>query len=116
MSRLLRLKASIIFLSLVPVQALAEDWPCYRLEFNYSVNKRLNWFIIDRAGDLVLEWIRDDELIILETRSIGTGIQVRQAIEPNGEEHSYRMVDDKLLFDMSVYEPGCERQGRDSSR
>ncbi|WP_395449955.1 hypothetical protein ACHMW7_09160 [Aminobacter sp. UC22_36] len=116
MSRLLRLRVSIIFLSLVPVPALAEDWPCYRLEFDSWSNKRPNWFIIDRAGDLVLEWIRDDELIILETRSIGTGIQLRQAIEPNGAEHSYRMVDDKLVFDMDVYEPGCERQGRDSSR
>ncbi|WP_395449957.1 hypothetical protein ACHMW7_09170 [Aminobacter sp. UC22_36] len=116
MSRLSMLKASIIVLSLVPVQALADDERCYRLEFDAAANERPNWFISFSEVDNTLEWIRGEELIILETYSGGTGIPVRGATEPNGEEHSYRMVDDKLLFDMSVYEPGCERQGRDSSR
>lgn len=99
---------------MMPVQAFAVDGQCYRLEFDYAANERPNWTLTIVGNDL--EWDRDGEKVLLIAGSGGSGHPVRQALEPKALQpdakdddgiHNYRMVGDKLVFDMEVYEPGC---------
>ena len=44
---------------------------------------------------------------VMDTRSGGTGIAVREATESNGTMHSYRYEGDMLIMDTEVYYLGC---------
>ena len=103
MSRLLGLKASILVLLAFSGAASAAD--CFQLETDAATNQRPNWTLTEVGKDL--EWSRDGEKVVLMTGSGGSGIPVRQALEPDGTSH--RMVGDKLVFDMAVYERGCKQ-------
>jgi hypothetical protein len=87
-------------------QAAAEPGDCYRLEIDPVRPNAFRWTLTETEGNELI-WDRGDEKIVLITGSGGSGIPVRAAFEPDETMHSYRWVGDVLVFDMSVYEPGC---------
>ena len=87
-------------------QAVAKPGDCYRLEIDHVRPNAFRWTLTETEGNELI-WDRGDEKIVLITGSIGSGIPGRTATEPDGTFHTYREVRDVLVFDMSVYEPGC---------
>lgn len=105
MSRLLGLKASIFVVLAFSGAASAAD--CFQLETDAATNQRPNWTLTEVGNKSGMEPRRGK--VVLMTGTVGTGIPVRQALEPDGTSHIYRMVGDKLVFDMAVYEPGSKQ-------
>jgi len=81
---------------------------CYRLEFDIVTNSEPNWTLTFDPDSNDLIWDRDGTKIRMVTGTVGSGIPGRVAVEPNGEIHTYRMIRGVLVFDMDVYEPGCQ--------
>jgi hypothetical protein len=89
------------------LQAIAQPGECYREEQDVVRPNEPRWTITETEnGELV--WDRGGDKIVLTTGSAGSGIPTRMAVEPDNKTiHSYRMVRDVLVFDMTVYERGC---------
>lgn len=107
MPRLPLMSAAMAFLLLSPAASRAETGDCFRLEYDPVERKRPDWTLTE-AEHWTLIWSRDGQVTRLITGSGGSGIPVRVAAEPDGTLHSYRYLDGKLIFDMEVYEPGCD--------
>jgi hypothetical protein len=89
-------------------QAIAQPGDCYRAEQDVVRPHEPRWTLTEAEG-WELIWDRGGDKVTLITGSAGSGIPVRTAVEPDGKTmHIYRMVRGVLVFDMVVYEPGCQ--------
>lgn len=92
------MKTALLLLMLAS-PAMAEE-ACFRDRDNPT------WTLTETADGFI--WRQGSKTQEMQSTGVGTNIPVVVAWDAEGEGHPYEYRDGKLIFDKSVYVPGCE--------